>query len=304
MGDEYEPYQWQVGDPADWGDSVGVPDIPYMGYLNNGNDDDECERPANKSRVRQLSDEAWDYVCEENYDAALLKINSALDIDDRHHNDWNRKAIILEGLNRYEDAFRCYDESLKRGGTNVVRSNKAFCIKSYLSIKLMKNQITSDDLNLINEALKILPDSENSHDFLYCKGEILEKLAKPVDAHICFLLAAKMYDDVKKVEDQRKIIKNSRSTLICVTGTQHYKGSMPLKPGVILDLIKEPENKFDRDAIRVEINGETVGYVGNSDYTTVEGTVKASMLDMPEKSAMAKVMFMFASRFIIAKIIQ
>ena len=113
-----------------------------------------------------------------------------------------------------------------------------------------------------------------------------------------------MYDEVEKVENQRKIIKNSKSQLIWVTGTQHYKGSMPLKPGVILDLIKEPENKFDRDAIRVEINGETVGYVGNSDYTTVEGTVKASMLDMPEKSAMAKVMFMFASRFIIAEIIQ
>ena len=32
--------KWNVGDPSDWGDSIGVPDKAYMGYLNGGNDDD------------------------------------------------------------------------------------------------------------------------------------------------------------------------------------------------------------------------------------------------------------------------
>ena len=32
--------EWHVGDPADWGDHVGVPDIPYMGYINNEDDNE------------------------------------------------------------------------------------------------------------------------------------------------------------------------------------------------------------------------------------------------------------------------
>ena len=36
--------EWHVGDPADWGDSVGVPDIPYMGYLKD-EEDEPPERP-------------------------------------------------------------------------------------------------------------------------------------------------------------------------------------------------------------------------------------------------------------------
>ena len=32
--------KWNVGDPSDWGDSIGVPDKAYMGSLNGGNDDD------------------------------------------------------------------------------------------------------------------------------------------------------------------------------------------------------------------------------------------------------------------------
>ena len=31
---------WEVGDPADWGDNVGVPDMPYMGYLREDEDDE------------------------------------------------------------------------------------------------------------------------------------------------------------------------------------------------------------------------------------------------------------------------
>ena len=42
--------EWHVGDPADWGDHVGVPDIPYMGYLNNEDDNDNNERDSDSNR--------------------------------------------------------------------------------------------------------------------------------------------------------------------------------------------------------------------------------------------------------------
>ena len=48
--------EWHVGDPADWGDHVGVPDIPYMGYLQ---DDDEEQKPGRVSKAHQLRVEAW-----------------------------------------------------------------------------------------------------------------------------------------------------------------------------------------------------------------------------------------------------
>ena len=38
--------EWHVGDPPDWGDRIGVPDIPYMGYINGGDDDDDKEYDA------------------------------------------------------------------------------------------------------------------------------------------------------------------------------------------------------------------------------------------------------------------
>ena len=61
MGDDYEPYEWQVGDPADWGDSVGVPDIPYMGYIDGDDDDGDDWEPPRNSRsayVQELVDRA------------------------------------------------------------------------------------------------------------------------------------------------------------------------------------------------------------------------------------------------------
>ena len=40
-----------------------------------------------------------------------------------------------------------------------------------------------------------------------------------------------------------------------LTGTQHYYGKDFLKKGMKVRLIKEPENEYDREAIRVELPG-------------------------------------------------
>ena len=81
MGDEYEPYHWQVGDPAGYGDDVGVPDYPYMGYLNNG-DDEEDERPHTSTTTHEdrLSKQASKLQKEGRYDEAMDLINQALNI--------------------------------------------------------------------------------------------------------------------------------------------------------------------------------------------------------------------------------
>ena len=40
-----------------------------------------------------------------------------------------------------------------------------------------------------------------------------------------------------------------------VTGTNYYYGNEYFKPEIKLQLIKEPDNKADKEAIRVELEG-------------------------------------------------
>lgn len=63
-----------------------------------------------------------------------------------------------------------------------------------------------------------------------------------------------------------------------ITGTSHYFGSEFFKPDQEVRLVKEPDNKADREAIRVELPGlGTVGYVANSPHTVLaRATVPAA----------------------------
>ncbi|MDO4467534.1 MAG: HIRAN domain-containing protein [Bacillota bacterium] len=55
-----------------------------------------------------------------------------------------------------------------------------------------------------------------------------------------------------------------------LTGTNHYYGKDFINPDMKLTLVKEPDNAFDKEAIKVvhEALG-TIGYVANSPYTMV-----------------------------------
>ncbi len=53
-----------------------------------------------------------------------------------------------------------------------------------------------------------------------------------------------------------------------ITGTCHYYGLDFFEPKMTVRLVKEPDNKHDREAIRVEAEGlGKVGYVANSAWT-------------------------------------
>ena len=53
-----------------------------------------------------------------------------------------------------------------------------------------------------------------------------------------------------------------------ITGTNHRYGSEFFKPEMTVKLIKEPDNEYDKEAIKVELEGlGQVGYVANSPYT-------------------------------------
>ncbi len=64
-----------------------------------------------------------------------------------------------------------------------------------------------------------------------------------------------------------------------LTGTRYYQGHDFLKPGMKVKLIKEPENVYDSEAIRVELPGlGTIGHVANSVHTVIGESMSAGRL--------------------------
>ncbi len=78
-----------------------------------------------------------------------------------------------------------------------------------------------------------------------------------------------------------------------LTGTKYHHGNDFLKPGMKVMLEKEPDNKHDREAIAVKLEGlGCIGYVANSPYTVQGESYSAGRLyDKIGDRAFGKVMY-------------
>ena len=64
-----------------------------------------------------------------------------------------------------------------------------------------------------------------------------------------------------------------------IAGTHHYLGDEFLEKGMKVRLEKEPDNKVDKEAIKVMMKGlGQIGYVANSPYTVVGESWSAGRL--------------------------
>ena len=64
-----------------------------------------------------------------------------------------------------------------------------------------------------------------------------------------------------------------------IVGVEHRYGQEVLKPEMTVRLVKEPDNKADREAIRVELEGlGRIGYVANSVRTVLGESYSAGRL--------------------------
>ena len=70
-----------------------------------------------------------------------------------------------------------------------------------------------------------------------------------------------------------------KSAYITVTGTDYYFSDRFIEPKMTFKLVKEPDNKYDREAIRVELPGlGKIGYVANSPGTVQGESISAGRL--------------------------
>ena len=78
-----------------------------------------------------------------------------------------------------------------------------------------------------------------------------------------------------------------------LTGTNHYHGQEFLKKGMTVQLVKEPDNEYDKEAIKVMMKGlDKIGYVANSPYTMLADSLSAGRLyDKIGKKAEGKVLY-------------
>lgn len=292
--------EWHVGDPADWGDSVGVPDIPYMGYLQD--DDGEDENPPHVSKSDSISQDAWRLRQEGRFSEALQRINEALE----YSTDWkclNIKAIILDDMREYEESIRFYDMALLKTNSQLVRDNKARTLEQ-MSYRERYSGNLENALDCINQSLKLTGEENDRLRFLQTKSDILKLMGRHREAYVCNKLANKQYDLVDEFERQSEILKNSWDTLICIAARKFYGYAVPKTRGTVVNLIKEPQNTHDSDAIRVEFRGKTVGYVANSKYTLIDEAKSATQIQNGfEKHAKAEIMFLFMERHLVAKVL-
>lgn len=88
--------------------------------------------------------------------------------------------------------------------------------------------------------------------------------------------------------------------LVTITGLNYRYGSEFLKKGMELKLIKEPDNEYDKEAIKVEYKGlGTIGYVANSTKTVIGECLSAGRLyDKIGKKAKAKVVLVLENAVI------
>jgi len=64
-----------------------------------------------------------------------------------------------------------------------------------------------------------------------------------------------------------------------IVGTKHYYGDQVFKRNKKVKLVKEPDNKFDQEAIQIKLPGLGVsGYVANSPYTVLGECYSAGRL--------------------------
>lgn len=78
-----------------------------------------------------------------------------------------------------------------------------------------------------------------------------------------------------------------------LTGTRYFHGKDFLEKDMTVRLVKDPDNDYDKEAIKVELEGlGQIGHVANSPYTVVGESYSAGRLyDHIDDEASGKIIY-------------
>ena len=240
-------------------------------------------------------------IAKEKYDDALSEINRILKTDANYSN-WNLKAIILAKLKRYEESVECFDKALSLNPSDEIKLNKANSIYDWAKVTFFPEGNYEKALRLIDDALNIIPDSEDPSEFYFLKAEILEALNDLAESQKAYLIAYKEFDKLKELENQIEYLNNTSDTLIIITGSYFY--NFTPEKDIMVNLVKQDDNEHDPDAIAVMLNDELIGYVANSPYTLIDEVKSASDIKkLINDNQNAKILFNYLGEYTIAKLV-
>lgn len=240
-------------------------------------------------------------IANEKYDDALSEINKILKTDANYSN-WNLKAFILAKLKRYEESVECFDKALSLNPSDEIKLNKANSIYDWAKVTFFPEGNYEKALRLIDDALNIIPDSEDPSEFYFLKAEILEALNDLAESQKAYLIAYKEFDKLKELENQIEYLNNTSDTLIIITGSYFY--NFTPEKDIMVNLVKQDDNEHDPDAIAVMLNDELIGYVANSPYTLIDEVKSASDIKkLINDNQNAKILFNYLGEYTIAKLV-
>lgn len=234
---------------------------------------------------------------------ALRIIDDALNENPNDFKNWNAKALILDSLSEYEKAIECFDNALKLNNSDFIKKDKANTLYNFAKVTFFPEGDYEKAMNLIDYALGNLPEDEDASEYLFLKAEIYESMGMPMETRVYYLKAEGEFEKANQLSAQMEFIKNSDDVLITVSGTNFFKGLNPFENGRIFNLVKQPDNEHDSDAIAIFLADEQVGFVANSQYTLIDGVKSASEIKFIDDNQKAEVVFVFFDRYVIMRLV-
>ncbi|WP_407421757.1 hypothetical protein [Methanobrevibacter sp.] len=269
-------------------------------YLYIDSSEDKVDKTRQSRFVIPKTNKIDYLIGEENYSEALSEIEKTLKKDDVNY--WLLKSEIYDRQNEYEKSIDSINHALNIDESDEIKTSKANTLYKWAKVSYFPELEYEKALEFVENALEILPESEDPSEFYFLKGEILEALREPVEARKAYLIAYKEFDKLEEFENQVEYLNTTEDTLISISGSYFY--NFTPSDSMIVDLVKEDDNEHDPDAIAVYYKNEKIGYVANSDYTLIDEVKSASKIkNSLNDNAQAKILFVYLDQYIIAKVL-
>ena len=288
-----------------FGDMMGNQPKKDLNYLDYSKDAVEGNSVQTTFKFQEIpkSEKALKLKEEGKLKEALRIIDDALNENPNDFRNWNAKALILDSLSEYEKAIECFDNALKLNNSDFIKKDKANTLYNFAKVTFFPEGDYEKAMNLIDYALDNLPEDEDASEYLFLKAEIYESMGMPMETRVYYLKAEGEFEKANQLSAQMEFIKNSDDVLITVSGTNFFKGLNPFENGRIFNLVKQPDNEHDSDAIAIFSADEQVGFVSNSQYTLIDGVKSASEIKFIDDNQKAEVVFVFFDRYVIMRLV-